>query len=257
MFAPRRSAYGISSRHLERIDMNSLNGKIIAITGGFGNLGVVAAQVLADRGARIALIGRGAVPPAATLPPQLADACLLGGIDLGQPSMAQQAINAIVQQFGALDALVNIAGGFRWETVADGSADTWDLMFEMNVKTALNASKAAIPHLLASASASGRIVNISAGAALKAAAGMGAYAASKAGVARLTEALAEELKDQGVTVNAILPGTIDTKQNRADMPDADFSRWVAPAQIGAVIAFLLSPDAQAITGALIPVTGRG
>jgi NAD(P)-dependent dehydrogenase (short-subunit alcohol dehydrogenase family) len=235
--------------------MLNLNGKIIAITGAFGNLGLVAAQVLADRGARIALIGKGTVPPTASLSPQLAGACHLGGIDLGQPSMAQQAIDTIVQRLGGLDALVNIAGGFRWETVTGGSADTWDLMFEMNVKTALNASKAAIPHLLASAS--GRIVNISAGAALKATAGMGAYAASKASVARLTEALAEELKDQGVCVNAILPGTIDTKQNRADMPDADFSRWVAPVQIAAVIAFLLSPDAQAITGALIPVTGRG
>jgi len=235
--------------------MNSLNGKVVAITGGFGNLGLVAAQVLAERGARIALIGRGKVPAAATLPPQLAEACQLGGVDLSLPAAAQEAIDTVVQRLGGLDALVNVAGGFRWETVADGSADTWDLMFQINVKTTLNASKSAIRHLVGSTS--GRIVNISAGAALKAVAGMGAYAASKASVARLTEALAEELKDKGVTVNAILPGTIDTSQNRADMPDADFSRWVAPEQIGAVIAFLLSSDAQEITGALIPVTGRG
>jgi NAD(P)-dependent dehydrogenase (short-subunit alcohol dehydrogenase family) len=86
--------------------------------------------------------------------------------------------------------------------------------------------------------------------------GMGAYAASKAGVARLTEALAEELKDRRITVNAVLPSIIDTPTNRKDMPDADFSRWVSPAQLTAVIAFLLSDAADAVTGANLPVSGR-
>ncbi|MCY1454645.1 3-oxoacyl-[acyl-carrier-protein] reductase FabG [compost metagenome] len=115
-------------------------------------------------------------------------------------------------------------------------------------------SKAALP--LLTQGTHGRIVNIGAGAALKAGMGMGAYAASKAGVARLTESLAEELKDTGVTVNAVLPSIIDTLQNRADMPDADFSRWVSPAELAAVILFLLSSEASAVTGALIPVSGR-
>lgn len=234
--------------------MNTVNGKIVALTGGFGSLGLTAARVLAERGARLALIGHGKAPGAQALPSQLAGALQIGGVDLREPAATQQAIDSIAQQLGGLDALVNVAGGFRWETIADGSADTWDLMFQMNVKTTLNASKSAIPHLVASQG--GRIVNISAGAAIKAAAGMGAYSASKAGVSRLTEALAEELKDKGVTVNAILPSIIDTPQNRADMPDADFSRWVKGEEIGAVIAFLLSEDAQAITGASIPVVGR-
>jgi NAD(P)-dependent dehydrogenase (short-subunit alcohol dehydrogenase family) len=118
----------------------------------------------------------------------------------------------------------------------------------------LCASKAALPHLLANNS--GRIVNIGAGAAAKAAAGMGAYAASKAGVARLTEALSEEVKANGITVNAVLPSIIDTAANRADMPKADFAKWVTPDAIAALIAFLLSDDAAAITGALIPISGR-
>jgi NAD(P)-dependent dehydrogenase (short-subunit alcohol dehydrogenase family) len=84
---------------------------------------------------------------------------------------------------------------------------------------------------------------------------MGPYAASKAGVHRFTESLAEELKGRGVTVNAVLPSTIDTPANRADMPDADFSRWVAPGDLAAAILFLASPEAGAITGALLPVTG--
>jgi NAD(P)-dependent dehydrogenase (short-subunit alcohol dehydrogenase family) len=85
---------------------------------------------------------------------------------------------------------------------------------------------------------------------------MGAYAASKAGVLRFTEALAEELKDRGVTVNAVLPSIIDTPTNRADMPEADFNRWVTPQALSRVVAFLLSDDAAAITGACLPVTGR-
>ncbi|CAG4895637.1 SDR family NAD(P)-dependent oxidoreductase [Paraburkholderia saeva] len=233
---------------------NSLDGKVVAVTGGFGSLGFTVAQVLSERGVRVALVDRALGPHPGTLPRSLADALIVGGVDLGTPQAAQDAIDSVGSRLGGLDALINIAGGFRWETVADGSADTWDLMYQMNVKTALNASKASLRYLLASST--GRIVNISAGAALRAGAGMGAYSASKAGVARLTEAFAEELKDKGVTVNAVLPSIIDTAQNRADMPDADFTRWVAPEKIGAVIAFLLSPDADAITGALLPVAGR-
>jgi NAD(P)-dependent dehydrogenase (short-subunit alcohol dehydrogenase family) len=101
-------------------------------------------------------------------------------------------------------------------------------------------------------------VNIGAAAAVaRAGAGMGAYTAAKAGVLRLTESLSEEVKDRGLTVNAILPGTIDTPRNRVDMPDADFSRWVAPEAIADVILFLASDAARAVTGAAIPVQGRG
>jgi NAD(P)-dependent dehydrogenase (short-subunit alcohol dehydrogenase family) len=232
--------------------MNSLDGTIVAITGAFGNLGLVTAQALAERGAKVALIGRG--KPPSNLPASLAQACVVGGIDLAERDAAQRALDSIASQLGGLNALVNVAGGFSWETIADGSADTWERMFDVNVKTTLNASKAALWHL--TRATGGRIVNVGAMAGLKAGMGMGAYAASKAGVMRLTEALAEELKDKGTTVNAILPSIIDTPQNRADMPDADFSRWVTSEQIGAVIAFLLSKDAQCITGALIPVAGR-
>lgn len=232
--------------------MNNLNGTIVAVTGAFGSLGLCTAQSLAQRGAKVALIGRGAAP--ANLPAPLAQACIASNVDLTKEDAAQHAVDSIASQLGGLNALVNIAGGFGWETVADGSTQTWERMFDVNVKTTLNASKAALSHV--TAAAGGRIVNVGAMAALKAGLGMGAYAASKAAVMRLTEALAEELKDKGATVNAILPSIIDTPQNRVDMPDADFTRWVTPDQIAAVIAFLLSKEAQCITGALIPVAGR-
>ena len=157
---------------------------------------------------------------------------------------------SIKAKFGRLDALLNIAGGFQWDTIADGKVESWDRMYAMNLKTALNACKAALPYLLASGA--GRIVNVGAGSALHAASGMGPYAASKSAVHRLTESLADELKLKGVTVNAVLPSIIDTAQNRRDMPKADFSRWVAPADLAAVMLFLASDEAKAVTGALIP-----
>ena len=233
---------------------HDLKGKTVAITGGFGHLGIATAAWLGARGARVAMIGRGAAPDEHALPGVPADALRIGGIDLVDPQAAVRALDAVNREFGGVDALLNIAGAFVWQTVADGDAATWDRMYELNVKTALNASKAALPYLVASPA--GRIVNIGAGAAFKAGAGMGAYAAAKAGVARLTESLAAELLDRGVTVNALLPSIIDTPPNRKDMPDADFSRWVRPEQLAATIGFLLSADAQAITGASIPVSGR-
>ncbi|MFM0132549.1 SDR family NAD(P)-dependent oxidoreductase [Paraburkholderia sediminicola] len=231
-----------------------LDGKIVAISGGFGCLGQAVARVLAERGARVALIDRAETPYGGTsVPQQQLDAFALGNVDLGDFEATQRAVDTIAEKFGGLDALLNIAGGFRWETITEGSVHTWDLMYQMNLKTAVNATKASLKYL--QQSRDGRIVNVGAGAALKTGVGMGAYAASKAGVARFTEALSEELAGSPVTVNALLPSIIDTPQNRKDMPDADFSRWVKPDGIGKVIRLLLSSDARAITGALIPVTG--
>ena len=228
-----------------------LNGKVVAVTGAFGSLGASVGRAVIAAVARAALLDRA---DASKAPADLSQALALGEVDLGSASAAAGAIGKVVERYGRLDALVNVAGGFRWEKLEAGSIDTWDLLYQINLRTAVNASKAALPHLRAHRD--GRIVNVGAGAAVKAAAGMGAYAASKAGVAKLTEALAEELKDSGVTVNAVLPSIIDTAPNRADMPNADFSRWVKPEQIADLIVFLLCDRARAITGALIPISGR-
>lgn len=231
-----------------------LTGKVIAITGGFGNLGVALGAAAAAAGAQVALIGRSAAPLARELPRELTGALLLGNVDVTSFEAAREAFAAIVQRCAGLDVLVNGAGGFRWQTLADGDLETWDALYSMNLKTAVVASKAALPHLLARGG--GRIINVGAAAGTTAGKGMGAYAAAKAGVARLTESLAAEMKDHGINVNAVLPGIIDTPANRADMPQADFSRWVAPAALADVIVFLASDGARAITGALLPVSGR-
>lgn len=229
-----------------------MTGRIFAITGASGILGSAVAKAAAERGARVALIDF--AQQADVLEACGPDALMLGGVDLTDAVAASAAIDAVADKFGGLDALINVAGGFRWETLEEGSWETWHTMFRMNVLTATNASRAAIPHL--KRSASGRIVNVGANGAVKAAAGMGAYAASKAGVHKLTESLAEELKPDGVTVNAVLPSIIDTPTNRTDMPKADFASWVSPNELAAAILFLASEEASAVTGALLPVTGR-
>jgi NAD(P)-dependent dehydrogenase (short-subunit alcohol dehydrogenase family) len=191
----------------------------------------------------------------ARAPAALRDGALaFGEVDLGDASAARRAFDQVAQRCGGLDGLVNVAGGFRWEKLEDGAIETWDRMFALNVRTAVLASQAALPHLLKRGQ--GRIVNVGAAAAAQAALGMGAYAAAKSGVARLTEAMAEEFKDRGITVNAVLPSILDTAANRAEMPNADPARWVAPHALARVVLFLLSSDAGPITGALIPVRGR-
>jgi NAD(P)-dependent dehydrogenase (short-subunit alcohol dehydrogenase family) len=227
-------------------------GRVFAITGASGALGSAVALAAAAQGFRLALIDHVRHTPQGLTDGD--DVLLLGGVDLTDAESAQAAIDAAAARFGGLDAVLNIAGGFSWETVEAGSAETWRKLFRLNVETAANVCRAAIPHL--KRSKAGRIVNVGANGAVKAALGMGAYAASKAGVHRLTEALAEELKGSGVTVNAVLPSIIDTPANRADLPKADFATWVTPQELTAVMLFLASEQASAVTGALIPVTGR-
>ncbi|MGD9980739.1 MAG: SDR family NAD(P)-dependent oxidoreductase [Hyphomonadaceae bacterium] len=225
-----------------------MRGKVVVITGGFGVLGSAAAKAARETGARPVLIDYAPAPAE-----KLSDGAIaFGGVDLTNAEAAAAAINAARDAGGAIHALFNIAGGFAWSKVENADAGLWDAMYAMNTKTALNASRAALPHLIA---AKGAIVNVGAFGALKAGAGFGPYAASKQGVHKLTEALAEELKGK-VRVNAVLPSILDTAQNRRDMPKADFSTWVQPNALATVMLFLASDDARDITGALIPVTGR-
>jgi NAD(P)-dependent dehydrogenase (short-subunit alcohol dehydrogenase family) len=230
-----------------------MQGKTVVVTGGFGSLGAAVAGAAAKRGAAVVALGHEKSPPAGLAERLGARALLLGGVDLASSEAARKAMAEVKAKFGRIDVLVNVAGGFAWEKLGGGDIATWDRMYAINVKTAVNASQAALPLLLESGA--GRIINVGSGAAIKAAAGMAAYGASKAGVLRLTESLAEELKDKNVTVNAVLPSIIDTPLNRKEMPDAKFERWVTAGDLAAVILFLASDEAKAVTGALIPVNG--
>lgn len=225
-----------------------MQGKALVVTGARGALGKVVVEIAQSRGARLACIDHAPSQMAAS-----AERIEIGGVDLSDAAQAKTAVDAAAQHLGRLDVLINIAGGFAFETVSDGDVTTWQRMYALNVLTALNTSRAALPHL--ARFKAGRIVNIGATGALQAGSGMGPYAASKAGVHRLTEVLANEWKGK-VTVNAVLPSIIDTTANRADMPNADFSKWVTPQELAEVILFLASDAASGVTGALIPVGGR-
>ena len=223
-----------------------LQGKRIAVTGALGALGTVVVRAAAAAGASVAAIAR---TSAGKAPAQPRGVVLFGDTDIGDASAAEAALLAIAQQLGGLDALVNIAGGFRWGKVANSGVDIWDQMHRTNLLTAVNATRAALPLM----SVNGRIIYIGAAGSVKAGAGMGPYAASKAGVAKLTEALAEEVKDRNITVNAILPSVIDTAANRADMPKSDFTRWVQPEQIADVIYFYCSEQGSSLREPVIKV----
>ena len=219
----------------------------VIVTGGFGVLGQAVAESFAAAGDRVARIDF-----AASARTAIAGTLDVGSVDLTDAASTRAALDKVVAVHGGIDVLVNVAGGFTWETLEGGSIESWARMQSMNLMTAATITQLALPELRKSSA--GRIVNIGAGAAIKAGMGMGAYAASKSGVHRLTEALAEELAGSSVTVNAVLPSIIDTPTNRADMPDADFSQWVQPDAIADVIGFLASDAGRSVSGALIPVT---
>ncbi|MEQ9451580.1 MAG: SDR family oxidoreductase [Pseudomonadales bacterium] len=219
-----------------------LAGEIIVVTGGAGVLGEAVARCAKAHGAEVVLLDvvtDFSSPLGRTFTVDLTD---------------QAAVNNCFAAIGGFTGVANIAGGFDMgPTLYETSDELWDGLFEINVKTLRRVLSAATPRLIEQGS--GRIVNVGAYGALQGAANMAAYTAAKSTVMRLTEALSAEVRNSGVNVNAVLPSLIDTPRNRTDMPDADHSKWVAPDDLAEVVCFLLSPDARAVHGALLPVVG--
>ena len=225
----------------------------VLITGASGNLGRAVAAAFAARGANLALLDRDRAHLDAAFGGE-SDRRMLVAADLLDAAVVEAAAAAVVARFGGIDALCNIAGGFRMGTPVHATSDAdWNFLFDLNVRTVLHTARAVVPRMLAAGQ--GRIVNVGAFAAQKGAAAMGAYVASKSAVIRLTETMAAEVRDRGINVNCVLPTVMDTPENRNAMPGADPSRWVAPADLASVIAFLASDAARAIHGAAVPVTG--
>lgn len=235
----------------------SLDGKVVIVTGAGGNLGAAIVAVLARGGARIvaADLRDGAVERSLAATGAPARHLGVAGIDLAEESSCAALVAHALERFGRIDGLATTVGGFAAAPLAQTDSELLLRMLRINAVTTLNIIRAVAPSMRAAGA--GSLVMIGAASALRAGAGIAAYAAAKSAALRMVESFADELRSDGVRVNAVLPGTIDTPQNRTAMPDADHAAWVSPAQIAEVIAFLLSGAASGITGALIPVTGRG
>jgi len=227
--------------------------KAIIVTGAAGNVGSAVARLLAARGARVAAVDLAAPALAALI--QTLDTpnrhLPLPGVDLTVPAACDTLVAQVRQSFGRLDGVATTVGGFAMSKLADTGPEAWDAMFSLNVKTTWNIYRAAVPVLRDGGG--GSLVGIGSAAGLRGSGQMAPYAATKSAVMRLTESLADELRPDNIRVNAVLPTTIDTPQNRAAMPQANTSRWVTPAQVAEAILFLLSDAASGVSGALLPV----
>jgi NAD(P)-dependent dehydrogenase (short-subunit alcohol dehydrogenase family) len=227
--------------------------KTVMVTGAAGNLGRAIAAAFAARGANLVLVARTRQSLAATFGMEDARR-LFAPLDLLDQAAVEAAVRGARERFTRIDALCNVAGGFRMGEPVHRTADgDWDFLFDINVRTLLHAVRAVVPQMLDGGG--GKIVNVGAFAAQRGVAQMGAYVAAKSAVIRITEAMAAELRDKNINVNCVLPTIIDTPENRAAMPSADPSHWVAPADLANVVLFLASDEARAVHGAAVPVTG--
>jgi NAD(P)-dependent dehydrogenase (short-subunit alcohol dehydrogenase family) len=237
--------------------MPDVTDRIVLVAGAAGNLGQAVARAFLAAGATLALLDR-ASDRLPSLFPDLAgspDHLLLGGVDAADAEAVERAVQNVLERFGRIDVLANTVGGYRaGQPVHETPLETWDFVLSLNARTAFVLSRAVVPHMLAQGS--GKIVHVAARAALAGAGKAAAYSASKSATVRLVESLAAELRRENINVNCVLPGTVDTPQNRQAMPKADHSRWVPPEAIADVILFLASNAAWPVNGAAVPVYGQ-
>ena len=234
--------------------MFDFTGKVVFITGAAGNLGVAVAHAFDGAGAKLTLIDHKPGRLQSLFPAWVAGEryLLADGVDANDPAALLQTTQRVVQRFGRIDVLVNTIGGYAGGTpVHELTPEQWDAMFTLNARSAFLVSRAVIPIMLSQQA--GKIIHVSSRSGLSGSSGSAPYGAAKSAVIRLTESLSAELKPKGINVNCILPGTIDTPQNRAAMPKADTSKWVQPEAVADVILFLASDAARALNGVAIPV----
>ena len=236
--------------------MFDFSNQVFVITGASGNLGSALVERFRSAGAKLVLVERNtdklkqAFPDLADVPNHY-----IAGADLTNADAVKAVVEQTIARFGRVDVLVNTVGGFRAGTpLHETPLDTFDFMINLNARTVYIAAQAVMPKMLAQGR--GKIISIAARPGLEGRANQAAYSASKAAVIRLTESMAAEYRTQGINVNCIIPGTIDTPQNRAATTDANFSHLVQPESIADVIAFLASDLARDVHGVTLPVVGK-
>lgn len=228
-------------------------GRTVMVTGAAGNLGRAVASAFGAAGANRVLIDLDGAGLRSVFGDDDGRQIAIAA-DLANRDAIEAACKEACRKFGRIDVLCNVAGGFYMgDDVHETPEKVWRHMLDLNAGSVINACVAVVPRMIAAGG--GRIVNVAAGAALRGGAKMGAYAAAKSAVMRLTESMSAELKDRNINVNCVIPSIIDTPQNRAAMPDADHARWVAPQALADVIIFLASERARAVHGAAVPVAG--
>ncbi len=235
--------------------MGMLDDVVAVITGAAGALGRETVRVFLSEGAQVVAADIADAAAVLDLPVPLQDRCAVVQSDVTTESGAQAVADAAVTRFGRVDALLALVGG--WEGgrgVHETSPDEWTRMLTLNLTTAVLCCRAVLPHMLERRS--GRIVTVGSRTAVHPAPRQAAYNAAKAAVVAFTRTLAEEVKDWGIAVTCVLPSILDTEANRRAFPRADYSRWVKPADLARILAFLASPAAGPLTGAVIPVYGR-
>ncbi len=236
--------------------MSDLTNRVVMITGASGNLGSATGRAFLAAGAKLALVDRHEEILLQTFPELInePDCFMSACADLTSPEGVNQVVAAVIDYFERVDILVNTVGGYRaGMPVHETSIDTWDFMMNLNARTVFITTQCLVPHMLRQGS--GKIIHLAARPGLTGVANASAYSASKAAVIRVVESASAEVKGQGINVNCILPGTIDTPQNREALPDVDYSRWVTPESMANVILFLASDAARDVHGAAIPVYG--
>jgi NAD(P)-dependent dehydrogenase (short-subunit alcohol dehydrogenase family) len=236
--------------------MSELKDRVAVITGASGNLGRAVAKKLINFGSKLALVDRhieilqdvykGDFDPENTM--------FIAPADVLDKFYVDTMVTNILNRFSKIDILVNTVGGYRAGTPThETSLEAWDFMLNLNARSVFITSSAVIPAMLKQNT--GKIVNIASRAALIGSANAAAYSVSKSAVIKITESMSAELKSSSINVNCIIPGTLDTSQNRQAMPEADFASWVDPDSIADVILFLASDASRDIHGAAIPVYG--
>jgi NAD(P)-dependent dehydrogenase (short-subunit alcohol dehydrogenase family) len=234
----------------------SFASRVALVAGARGNLGRAVARRLVARGATTVLVDRNGAGLSEAFGDLAAAGThlLAGDVDVLDASALAAVVAQAVARWGRLDIAINTVGGFRaGEPAHDTALTTWETMFDLNLRSTLALARAVVPTMLKQKQ--GKMITVAARAALAGSARLAAYSATKAALLRLTESMAAELKSSGINVNCVLPGTLDTPENRRDRPDADFSTWVAPEAVADVILFLVSDGARSVHGAAIPVLG--
>jgi NAD(P)-dependent dehydrogenase (short-subunit alcohol dehydrogenase family) len=234
------------------------NNKVVLVTGATGNLGRACVQRFAQDGAKVVLVDRSAESAEKFASESGLKNYLVATVsDAGDPAAVEAMIAAVDKHYGQIDALAHTIGGFdSGKAVHEaGSLEIYEKMMSLNVRPMYVLAGGVARYMLEKGNG-GKIVVVLAKSALKGGKGMGAYTASKAAAQRVMESMSAELKDAGINVNGIAPSVIDTPMNRKDMPNADFSKWVSPAQLADTIAFLASDAASAIHGTTVEIYGR-